>query len=149
MGEACLRIDLTTIHELLDKIGYKDDAGIANELSFQVWTDLMQKILNSKKQRDSAFCAKDFTNGIECYTQFIDGGTMVSPTVFARRCLSYLMIDKLQQSLGDAMQSQVVSPEWSTVLYLQAVTLFKLAMDTNAQEALKDATNLESKRNKK
>ncbi|KAL8154805.1 hypothetical protein AgCh_000240 [Apium graveolens] len=57
MGEACLRIDLTTIHELLEKIGYKDDAGIANELSFQVWTDLMQEILNSKKQGDSAFRA--------------------------------------------------------------------------------------------
>ena len=32
MGEACLRIDLTAIHEILDKIGYKDDAGIANEV---------------------------------------------------------------------------------------------------------------------
>ena len=35
MGEACLRIDLTAIHEILDKIGYKDDAGIANEVCFQ------------------------------------------------------------------------------------------------------------------
>ncbi|KAL8094238.1 serine/threonine-protein kinase BSK5-like [Apium graveolens] len=149
MGEACLRTDLTAIHELLEKIGYKDDAGIANELSFQVWTDLMQETLNSKKQGDSAFRAKDFTNAIGCYTQFIDGGTMVSPTVFARRCLSYLMTDKLQQALGDAMQAQVVSPEWSTAFYLQAATLFKLGMDTDAQEALKDATNLESKRYKK
>lgn len=149
MGEACLRIDLTAIHELLEKIGYKDDAGIANELSFQVWTDLMQETLNSKKQGDSAFRAKDFTTAIDCYTQFIDGGTMVSPTVFARRCLSYLMTDKLQQALGDAMHAQVVSPEWSTAFYLQAATLFKLGMDTDAQEALKDATNLESKRNKK
>ncbi|KAL8146553.1 hypothetical protein AgCh_004328 [Apium graveolens] len=31
----------------------------------------------------------------------------------------------------------------------RASTLFKLGMDTDAQEALKDATNLESKRNKK
>ncbi|KAK1354639.1 putative serine/threonine-protein kinase BSK3 [Heracleum sosnowskyi] len=149
MGEACLRIDLTAIHEQLEKIGYKDDAGIANELSFQVWTDLMQETLNSKKQGDSAFRAKDFANAIDCYTQFIDGGTMVSPTVFARRCLSYLMTDKLQQALGDAMQAQVVSPDWSTAFYLQAATLFKLGMDTDAQEALEDATNLESKRNKK
>lgn len=81
--------------------------------------------------------------------QFIDGGTMVSPTVFARRCLSYLMTDKLQQALGDAMQAQLVSPEWSTAYYLQAATLFKLGMDTDAQESLKDATNLESKKYKK
>lgn len=32
MGEACLRMDLTAIHEILDKIGYKDDEGIANEV---------------------------------------------------------------------------------------------------------------------
>ena len=31
-GEACLRMDLTAIHEILDKIGYKDDEGIANEV---------------------------------------------------------------------------------------------------------------------
>jgi BR-signaling kinase len=31
-GEACLRLDLTAIHEMLEKIGYKDDEGIANEV---------------------------------------------------------------------------------------------------------------------
>lgn len=31
-GEACLRLDLTAIHEILEKIGYKDDEGIANEV---------------------------------------------------------------------------------------------------------------------
>lgn len=31
-GEACLRTDLTAIHEILDKNGYKDDEGIANEV---------------------------------------------------------------------------------------------------------------------
>ena len=29
----------------------------------------MQETLNSKKQGDSAFRAKDFTNAIDCYTQ--------------------------------------------------------------------------------
>lgn len=33
MGEACLRMDLTAIHEILEKAGYKDDEGIANEVS--------------------------------------------------------------------------------------------------------------------
>ncbi|KAK2972248.1 hypothetical protein RJ640_014306 [Escallonia rubra] len=149
LGEACLRMDLTAIHEILEKSGYKDDEGIANELSFQMWTNQMQETLNSKKQGDVAFRAKDFTTAIDCYTQFIDGGTMVSPTVFARRCLSYLMSDMPQDALGDAMQAQVVSPDWHTAFYLQAAALFSLGMDTDAQESLKDGTNLEAKRNKK
>lgn len=33
-GDACLRLDLTAIHEILNKIGYKDDEGIANEVCF-------------------------------------------------------------------------------------------------------------------
>ncbi|XP_024934477.3 serine/threonine-protein kinase BSK6 [Ziziphus jujuba] len=147
-GEACLRTDLTAIHEILDKNGYKDDEGIANELSFQMWTSQMQDTLNSKKHGDTAFRAKDFATAIDCYTQFIDSGTMVSPTVYARRCLSYLMSDMLQEALGDAMQAQVVSPEWPTALYLQAACLFSLGMDNDAQETLKDGSNLESKKNK-
>ncbi|KAM2468086.1 hypothetical protein FF1_009800 [Malus domestica] len=147
-GEACLRMDLTAIHEILEKNGYKDDEGIANELSFQLWTNQMQETLNSKKSGDSAFRAKDFTTAIDSYTEFIDGGTMVSPTVYARRCLSYLMSDMAQEGLGDAMQAQVVSPEWPAALYLQAACLFSLGMDNDAQETLKDGTNLEAKKNK-
>ncbi|EXB89989.1 putative serine/threonine-protein kinase [Morus notabilis] len=147
-GEACVRIDLTAIHEILEKNGYKDDEGIANELSFQMWTNQMQDTLNSKKHGDAAFRAKDFATAIDSYTQFIDTGTMVSPTVYARRCLSYLMSDMPQEALGDAMQAQVVSPEWPTALYLQAACLFSLGMDNDAQETLKDGTNLESKNNK-
>ncbi|KAJ0027174.1 hypothetical protein Pint_35276 [Pistacia integerrima] len=147
-GEACLRMDLTAIHEILDKTGYKDDEGVANELSFQMWTNQMQETLNSKKQGDTAFRAKDFATAIDCYTQFIDGGTMVSPTVYARRCLCYLMNDMPQDALGDAMQAQVVSPEWPTSLYLQAACLFSLGMENDAQETLKDGTTLEAKRNR-
>ncbi|KAI3910499.1 hypothetical protein MKW92_019030 [Papaver armeniacum] len=148
-GEACTRMDLTAIHEILEKVGYKDDEGIANELSFQMWTNQMQETLNSKKHGDTAFRAKEFSTAIECYTVFIDGGTMVSPTVFARRCLSYLMNDMPQEALGDAMQAQVISPEWSTAFYLQAAALFSLGMDTDAQETLKDGTTLEAKKNSK
>jgi BR-signaling kinase len=75
--------------------------------------------------------------------QFIDGGTMVSPTVYARRCLSYLMNEKPQEALGDAMQAQAVSPEWPTALYLQALSLFTLRMENDAQDTLKDATHME------
>ncbi|KAK4342813.1 hypothetical protein RND71_038629 [Anisodus tanguticus] len=149
MGEACLRKDLTALHEILEKTGYKDDEGIANELSFQMWTNQMQETLNSKKHGDAAFRAKDFITAIDCYTQFIDGGTMVSPTIYARRCLCYLMSDMPQKALGDAMQAQVVFPEWPTAFYLQAAGLFILeGIEDDAQEALKEATKLEAKRSK-
>ena len=32
LGEACLRLDLAAIHEILEDTGYKDDEGIANEV---------------------------------------------------------------------------------------------------------------------
>lgn len=147
LGEACSRLDLTAIHEILEKVGYKDDEGIANELSFQMWTNQMQETLNSKKRGDVAFRAKDLETAIDCYTQFIDGGTMVSPTVYARRCLLYLMSEMPQDALGDAMQAQTVSPDWPTGFHLQAAALFSLGMVGDAQETLKDGTALDAKRN--
>ncbi|XVF46627.1 hypothetical protein PTKIN_Ptkin03bG0043200 [Pterospermum kingtungense] len=148
LGEACTRMDLTAIHEIFEKIGYKDDEGIANEISFQMWTDQIQETLNSKKHGDTAFRAKDFGTAIECYTHFIDAGTMISPTVFARRCLCYLMNDMPQEALGDAMQAQVITPDWPTAFYLQAAALFTLGMDKDAQETLKDGTILEANKNR-
>ncbi|KAK1289337.1 putative serine/threonine-protein kinase [Acorus calamus] len=146
LGEACLRRDFTAMHEILEKTGYKDDEGMANELSFQMWTNQMQETLNSKKKGDSAFRHKDFNVAIECYTQFIEGGTMVSPTIFARRSLSYLMNEMPQQAIGDAMKVQVISPGWPTACYLQAAALFKLGKETEAVEALKDGSSLEAKK---
>lgn len=74
---------------------------------------------------------------------------MISPTVFARRCLCYLMNDMLQEALGDAMQAQVISPEWPTAYYLQAVALLSLGMDKDAQETLKEGAILETKWNRR
>lgn len=34
LGEACLRMDLTAIHEILEKLSYKDDEGAATEVCF-------------------------------------------------------------------------------------------------------------------
>jgi len=31
-GDACSRRDLTAVHEILDKVGYKDDEDVANEV---------------------------------------------------------------------------------------------------------------------
>jgi len=77
--------------------------------------------------------------------QFIVGG-MVSPTVLARRSLSYLMTDMPQQALDDAMQAQVMSPVWHIASYLQACALLALGMESEAQEALRDGTALEARR---
>jgi hypothetical protein len=41
---------------------------------------------------------EDLRAAIECYTQFIDVGTMVSPTVFTRCILCYLMSDMPQEA---------------------------------------------------
>lgn len=146
-SEACSRMDLTAIHEILGTVGYKDDEGVANELSFQMWTDQMQETLNSKKKGDTYFWQKDFRAAIDSYTQFIDGGTMISPTVFARRSLSYLMSDMPQEALNDAMQAQVISPVWHIASYLQSVSLAALGMESEAQLALKEGANLEARRN--
>ncbi|XP_022738913.1 probable serine/threonine-protein kinase At5g41260 isoform X1 [Durio zibethinus] len=146
-GEACLRMDLTAIHEVLETLGYKDDEGAATELSFQMWTNQMQETLTSKKKGDVAFRHKDFRAAIECYTQFIDVGTMVSPTVYARRSLSYLMIDMPQEALNDALQAQAVSPVWHIASYLQAAALFALGKDDQAQAALREGSGLENKKN--
>ncbi|CAN1237059.1 Serine/threonine-protein kinase BSK3 [Linum grandiflorum] len=144
-GDACSAKDLTCIHEILDKLGYKDDEGVTN-LSFQLWTDEMLETLNTKKQGDAAFKQKDFKEAINFYTQFIDAGTMASPTVHARRSLSYLMTDRPQEALSDAMQAQVISPVWHVASYLQAVALSALGRENEAQMALKEATCLEAER---
>jgi BR-signaling kinase len=34
LAEACSRKDLTAIHEILEKTGYKDDEGTANEVHY-------------------------------------------------------------------------------------------------------------------
>ncbi|KAL3499346.1 hypothetical protein ACH5RR_038439 [Cinchona calisaya] len=147
LGEACQRMDLTAMHEILEKLGYKDDEGAATELSFQMWTNQMQETLTSKKKGDVTFRHKEFNAAIECYTQFIDVGTMVSPTVFARRSLSYLMNDMPQEALKDAVQAQVISPVWHIASYLQAAALFALERENEAQIALREGSVLEEKRN--
>ncbi|CAN6711040.1 unnamed protein product [Malus baccata var. baccata] len=62
--------------------------------------------------------------------------------------LSYLMSDKPQEALNDAMQAQVVSPVWHFASYLQAAALLARGMDSESQAAVKEGTMLESKRSK-
>ncbi|CAH8356325.1 unnamed protein product [Eruca vesicaria subsp. sativa] len=145
LAEACWRVDLCSIHELLEKLGYgEDDAAVTNEFSFQMWTGQMQENTDYKKHGDAAFRAKDFETAIEFYTEFLSGAPVVSPTVLTRRCLCYLMNDMFSEALSDAMQAQVASPECSTALYLQASCLLKLEMKAEAKEALRHGSSLEA-----
>ena len=78
--------------------------------------------------------------------QFIDVGTMVSPTVYARRSICHLLCDQPDAALRDAMQAQCVYPDWSTAFYMQAVALAKLDMHKDAADMLNEAAALEEKR---
>ncbi|CAI9765424.1 unnamed protein product [Fraxinus pennsylvanica] len=144
IGEACSRMDLTAIHQLLVTMNYRDDEG-TNELSFQEWTQQMRDVLEARKRGDYAFRDKDFKAAIDCYSQFIDMGTMVSPTIYARRSLCYLMCDQPDVALRDAMQAQIVYPDWPTAFYMQSVALAKLDMHQDAADMLKEAAGLEEK----
>lgn len=63
---------------------------------------------------------------------------MVSPTVFARRCLAYLFSGQAEAALRDAMQAQYVHPEYPTAFFMQAAALWKLGMDIDADEMLNE-----------
>ncbi|PKI51180.1 hypothetical protein CRG98_028467 [Punica granatum] len=145
MGDACSRMDLTAIHQILVMTHYKDDEG-TNELSFQEWTQLMRDILEARKRGDLTFRDKDFKTAIDCYSEFINVGVMISPTVFARRSLCYLMCDQPDAALRDAMQAQCIYPDWSTAFYLQAVALAKLDMHKDSVDMLNEAATLEEKK---
>ncbi|CAA0812476.1 Probable serine/threonine-protein kinase [Striga hermonthica] len=147
MGDACSRMDLTAIHQFLVMQHYKDDEG-TNELSFQEWTQQMRDMLDARKRGDLAFRDKDFKTAIDCYSQFIDVGTMISPTVHARRSLCYLMCDQPDAALRDAMQAQCIYADWSTAFYMQAVALAKLDMHKDAADMLNEAAMLEEKKNR-
>ncbi|KAA8522081.1 hypothetical protein F0562_012605 [Nyssa sinensis] len=145
-GKACARMDLTAVHDILLKAGYKDEEGAENELSFQEWTQQVQEMLNTKKFGDIAFRDKDFKSAIEYYSKLVSMMSVPSATIFARRALSYLMNGQAELALRDAMQAQVCIPEWPTAFYLQALALSKLGMETDAQDMLNDGTAFEAKK---
>ncbi|CAM0956113.1 unnamed protein product [Alopecurus aequalis] len=146
LGKACAGMDLTAVHDILLKTGYKDDEGAENELSFQEWTQQVQEMLNTKKFGDIAFRDKDFKTAIDYYSKLVGMMSASSATVFARRSFSYLMNGQSELALRDAMQAQVCMPEWPTAFYLQALALSKLGMETDAQDMLNDGATFESKK---
>lgn len=79
-------------------------------------------------------------------THFIDSGSMVLPTVLARRSLAYLLTDQPDAALGDAMQALTLSPEYPTACYLQAVALTKLGRTKDAEEMMREGLAFEAQR---
>ncbi|KAM1024232.1 hypothetical protein ACFX13_038256 [Malus domestica] len=146
LGKACARMDLTAVHDILLKTGYKDEEGAENELSFQEWTQQVQDMLNTKKFGDIAFRDKDFKNAIEYYSKLVAMISGPPATVFARRAFSYLMNGQAELALRDAMQAQVCIPEWPTAFYLQALALSRLGMETDAQDMLNDGAAFDTKK---
>lgn len=146
LGKACSRMDLSAVHEILLKTGYKDEEGAENELSFQEWTQQVQDMVTTKKFGDIAFKDKDFKNAIDYYSKLVTMMPVPSGTVFVRRAISYLMIGQPELALRDAMQAQVCLPEWPTAFYMQALALSKLGMETDAQDMLSDGASFEAKK---
>ncbi|GAA0161481.1 non-receptor serine/threonine protein kinase [Lithospermum erythrorhizon] len=146
LGDACARLDFAAIHDIFEKVGYKDDEGIVKELSLKLWTSQIQESFDCRKDGDIAFLAKDFMTAINYYSKFIAGETIVSPTVLARRCLCYLIMNQPEEALEDAMKAQLVSPEWPTAFYLQAAALSKLGMDKDSNTTLTEGAILEARR---
>ncbi|KAL2511567.1 BR-signaling kinase 2 [Abeliophyllum distichum] len=146
LGNACARMDLTAVHDILLKTGYKDEEGAENELSFQEWTQQVQDMLNTKKFGDIGFRDKDFKSAIDNYSKLVSMMSVPSGTVFVRRALSYLMIGQPESALRDAMQAQVCLPEWPTAFYMQSLALSKLGMETDAQDMLNDGAAFEAKK---
>ncbi|KAK6158183.1 hypothetical protein DH2020_005497 [Rehmannia glutinosa] len=129
LGEACLRMDLTAIHEIVERLGYKDDEGATTELSFQMWTNQMQDTLTSKKKGDVAFRHKDFRVAIDCYTQFV--------------------ISHERYASGGPQRCGASTSDITRLAYrrdLQAAALFALGRENEAQIALKEGSILEEKR---
>lgn len=78
--------------------------------------------------------------------QFIDVGTMVSPTIYARRSLTYLKTKMPEQALKDALQALTISPSWYIAFYLKAMALLALGRESEANAALEEGSSLERKR---
>ncbi|PQQ05452.1 putative serine/threonine-protein kinase [Prunus yedoensis var. nudiflora] len=70
MGDACSRMDLTAIHQILLMTHYKDDEG-TNELSFQEWNQQMKDMLEAQKRGDLAFRDKDLRSAMDCHSQIM------------------------------------------------------------------------------
>ncbi|CAN6559472.1 unnamed protein product [Malus baccata var. baccata] len=145
LADACRRLDLTAIHEILVTVKYEQDEP-RHELSFDVWTETMKEAIDFRKKGDTAFKEKNFAIAISSYTEYFDRVPVKSPTMLVRRCLCYLLSDKAQEALRDGQEALAEKREWPTAFYLQAAALKSLGMDNDAEEILNVGTSLEVKK---
>lgn len=132
----------------------------------------MKELQDVRRNGDRAFVEQDFKTAIACYSQvvnilrlimhisrisifnfvfvfcpqFVEERSLVYPSVYARRSLSYLFCDEPEKALLDGMHAQGVFPDWPTAFYLQSVALAKLDMNTDSADTLKEAALLEVKK---
>ncbi|RWR73312.1 putative serine/threonine-protein kinase [Cinnamomum micranthum f. kanehirae] len=149
MVEACSRMDLTAIHQILVMTHYRDDER-TNELSFQEWTQQMRDTLEARKRGDFAFCDRDFKTAIDCYTQeMVFHVAYIFLAQYMKICWRAQGHLKLRNdkdaALRDAMMAQCVYLEWPTAFYM-LVALAKLEMPKDAAEMLNEAAGIEKKR---
>ncbi|KAH7669132.1 Non-specific serine/threonine protein kinase protein [Dioscorea alata] len=164
MAEAVTRMDLTAIHQILVLAHYKGDEAILEKgftaatenrknlvsfycgsLSFQDWQH-MREMLEARNRGDLAFNDKDLKTAIECYSQLLDKGKLVSATVHVRRSLCYLMSAQPDKALHDAMQAQRIQANLPMALYMHAVALCLLNMTRESSYMLNEAAALEKQR---
>ncbi|XP_068311019.1 serine/threonine-protein kinase BSK5-like [Pyrus communis] len=145
LADACRRLDLTAIHEILAKVRYVDDE-TRHELSFDMWTEPMKEAIDFRQKGDAAFKEKNVAIAISSYTEYIGRVTVKSPTMLVRRSLCYLMSSKAEEALRDGQEALAEKREWPTAFYLQAAALKSLGMDNDAEEILNVGISLEVKK---
>ncbi|XP_035823036.1 uncharacterized protein [Zea mays] len=149
LGEACSRMNMTAIHEILVNRHYRDDDLDPNVPSLEEWTQQSRDMLDDRKRGDFTFRDKDFRAAIDWYTKCMDvGPKKASPTVLVRRSCCHLMCGNLDAALRDAMQAQRQYPDCPTSLYMQAVALSKLGMHSQAMGMLIEASEMEANQKK-
>ncbi|CAA7022000.1 unnamed protein product [Microthlaspi erraticum] len=144
LGDACLRKDLDAIHEFLLKSQIEDDKKVL-ECSLEDWLPMTSVLETVREMADDAFKKKKFETAIDFYTKVAEGRNVVVPSVYARRCLSYLYEDKVTLAHLDVIDLQDKYPNWSTGFYLMSLVLAKADMPDDSAEMLQKATLLEQK----
>ncbi|CAI0553189.1 unnamed protein product [Linum tenue] len=145
LGKACVRMDLSAVHEVLLKTGYRDEEGAENEVCFSIAVILYDCRVKTENAMISDCLVGDIYAHF-LFMQLVSLMSVPSGTVFVRRALSYLMVEQAELALRDAMQAQVCLPEWPTAFYMQALALSKLGMESDAQDMLNDGANFEAKK---
>lgn len=96
LGEACSRLDLTAIHEILEKVGYKDDEGIANEVS-NILSIQTCSLLIPGSYLDQYF-ARNRSSSI---TTWLDLNSLLCKSMLLALQLSFQMwTDQIQETLN-------------------------------------------------